>query len=130
MKHPKDWKDGECPECGKPTEKINSNWAKCYNPECMFGKINYDSREPKVESKSCDNCSRQGNNAFCTANCDQYTLEAWQAIEQPIESKSCKNCGEKDNLHYNYDYDNKCSVNILCNECGYITPIDSKEVEK
>lgn len=46
-----------------------------------------------------------------------------------IQARSCDNCGEKDNLHYNYDYDNKCSVSILCNECGHITPIESKSCD-
>ena len=31
----------------------------------------------------------------------------------------CPYCGNEENLHYNYNYEDKCSVNeILCNECG------------
>ena len=34
----------------------------------------------------------------------------------------CPKCGEKENLHYNYDYDGNRSVilDVLCNECGEI----------
>ena len=46
-----------------------------------------------------------------------------KAYLDSIMKKGCKHCGEQENLHKNYNHEDKTVDEILCNECGKFTPV-------